>query len=94
MQVIPVALLALAAILDLIQGVFTVIENINDSSLLPELGKWTSIGSTLLCIAATLFLAIFLILGKYSSKALGFGVTFLGAAMSAVFLAWTIVWFQ
>lgn len=94
MQAIPVALLALASILNAISGFSTVIGNINDLDLLGDFGKWIDVGSTLICISATLFSAIFLILGKYSSKSLGFGVTFLGATMSAALLSWAITWFQ
>ena len=90
MQVFPLALLIIATILDLVNGIVGVV---SDFEFLPELGKWTNIGSTALCVLATLLSAIFLILGKYSSKAIGFGVTFLASAMSATFLTWAISWF-
>ena len=94
MQAIPVIILALASILNAIAGVLAVIGNINDYFIPDILSKGIDIGSTLLGISATILSAIFLILGKYSNKALGFGVTLLGATMSAAFLAWTIIWFQ
>ena len=91
MQVIPAALLIIATILDLVNAVIGVASNFE---FLPELGKWTNVGSTILCIFATLLSAAFLIAGKYASKALGFCVTFLASAMSATFLTWTISWFK
>ena len=91
MQVIPVGLLIIATILDLVNAVIGVASNFE---FLPELGKWTNFGSTILCVFATLLSAGFLIAGKYSGKLLGFGVTFLSSAMSATFLAWTISWFK
>ena len=94
MQSIPVVLLALGSLLNVIRGVLSVIGNINNY-FIPEIAsKGMDIGSTLLAISATILSAIFLILGEYGNKALGFGVTFLGATMSAAFLAWTITWFQ
>ena len=90
MQVFPLALLIIATILDLVNGIVGVV---SDFEFLPELGKWTTIGSTILSVFATLLSATFLILGKYSSKAIGFGVTFLASAMSAAFLTWAISWF-
>lgn len=61
--------------------------------VLPELGKWASIASALLCLLATLISAIVLATKQYSSLLMGFVVTALCALATAVFATWTASWF-
>lgn len=90
MQLIPVLLLCLAMLIDLGNGLASILLT---SDVLPELGKWTSIASAVLCLLATLISAIVLATRKYSSLLLGFAVTALCALATAVFATWTAGWF-
>jgi len=90
MQLIPALLLCLAMLIDLGNGLHDILLKNN---VLPELGKWTNIANTLLCLLATLISAIVLATKKYSSLLMGFVVTALCALATAVFATWTASWF-
>lgn len=57
MQVIPALLLCLAMLIDLGNGLASILLSYD---VLPELGKWTNIASALLCLLAMLLSAIVL----------------------------------
>ena len=90
MQVIPALLLCLAMLIDLGNGLASILLSYD---VLPELGKWTNIASALLCLLAMLISAIALATKKYSSLLMGFVVTALCALATAVFATWTASWF-
>ena len=90
MQLIPALLLCLAMLIDLGNGLASILLSYD---VLPELGKWTNIASALLCLMAMLISAIVLATKKYSSLLMGFVVTALCALATAVFATWTASWF-
>lgn len=89
-QIIPIALLAVAYLLDLANALVGVLSGFE---LLPELGQWTNILCTALGLLATLISSILLATKKFSSLAMGFMVTLLCALTTAVFATWTASWF-
>jgi hypothetical protein len=90
MQLIPALLLCLAMLIDLGNGLASILLKYD---VLPELGKWTNLASALLCLLSTLISAIVLATKKYSSLLMGFVVTALSALATAAFATWSASWF-
>ena len=85
MQVTPIILLIAVFFIELINAIMMGIFNF---SPFPGLLKWTLLIEGFLSLLATVFSIALLIMKKYSTMLMGFGITLLSTLIFTVFATW------
>lgn len=90
MQAAPLIILSLAFLFDWAFSVFGIVTK---WSVFPDIFKFQTLATAVICILSALFASVLLIANKFESRLMGFAVTLVCAAASAYYVTAAVSWF-